>query len=106
MCTMHRTNGYRLLLLALRGLAKRQRRQERVGPVKHGIIAHWIDAIASEKEEASAVDDKLMEALAYLGRERFNIAQRDHLIVAEALLFQTFPGYRFGIKQGLSQDTA
>src|SRR5438128_8423222 len=99
MRTVHRTNGYRLLLLALRGLTECKRQQERVRPVKHGIIAPRIDPIASEEEEAPALDDKLIEALAYLGRERFDIAQRDHLVVTEALLFQTLPGHRFGIKQ-------
>src|ERR1043166_7046626 len=106
MGTVHRPNGYRLLLLALRGLTKCQRQQERVGPVKHGVIAHWIDPVTSEKEQASPLDDKLIEALAYLGRKRFDVAQRDHLVVTEALLFQPFPGYRFGIKEWPSQDTA
>src|SRR5206468_2778684 len=66
---------------------------------------HRIDPIASEEEEATPLDDKLIQALAYLGRERFDVAQRDHLVVTEALLFQTFPGYGFGIKQRPSQDT-
>src|SRR5215471_11230619 len=106
MRTVHRPNGHGLLLLALRGLTECKRQQERVGPVKHGIIAHWIDPITSEEEEATTLNDKLIEALAHLGCERFDVAQRDHLVVTEALLFQTFPGYRFGIKQRPSQDTA
>src|SRR5262249_31827650 len=72
----------------------------------HGIIAYWIDPVPSEKEETSPLDDKLVEALADLGRERFDVAQRNHLVVTEALLFQPFPGYRFGIKERLAQDTA
>src|SRR5215510_6383744 len=106
MRTVHCTNGYRLLLLALRGLTECKRQQKRVRPVKHGIIAHRIDPVASEEEEAPPLDNKLIEALAYLGRERFDVAQRDHLVVTEALLFQTFPRYGFRIKQRPSQDTA
>src|SRR5262245_11464143 len=106
MRTVHRPNGHWLLLLALRGLTERKRQQERVGPVKHRIIEHWTGTIISEEEKATALDDKLIEALAHLGCERFDVAQRDHLVVTEALLFQTLPGYRFGIKQRPSQDSA
>src|SRR5262252_699409 len=106
MGTVHCSDGYWLLLLALRRLTECERQQERVRPVKHSIIAHWIDPIAREKEEAPPLDDKLIEALAYLCCKRFDIAQRNHLVITEALLFQTVPGYGFGIKQRLSQDTA
>jgi len=56
MGTVHCTNGYRLLLLALRWLTECKRQQERVRPVKHGIIAHRIDPVTSEEEEATPLD--------------------------------------------------
>src|SRR2546421_1993420 len=98
MGTVDCTNGCRLLLLALRGLTERKRQQERVRPVKHSIIAHRVDPITSEEEEATALNDKLIEALACLCCKRFDIAQRDYLVITEALLFQTFPRDGFGIK--------
>src|SRR5438094_199859 len=106
MVTVHRPDGCWLVLLALRGVAECKRQQERVRPVKHGIITPRIDTITGEEEEATPLDDKLIEALTHLGRERFDVAQRNHLVVTETLLFQAFPGNRFGIKQRLSQDTA
>src|SRR5882672_5559910 len=98
MGTVHCTNSHRLILQALCRLTERQRQQECIRPVKHGVIAHRIDPVASEEKEASPLDDKLIETLTYLGCERFDVAQHDHLIITEALLFHAFPGYRFGIK--------
>ena len=73
MGTVYRTNGIGCSAgVALADPSERQ--QERVRTVKHGIIAHRIDPIASEKEEATPLDDKLIESLAYLSRERFDIA--------------------------------
>jgi hypothetical protein len=89
----------------LHRLTECKRQQERVGPVKHGIIAYGIDPITSEEEEATPLEDELIKALTYLGRERFDVAQRDHLVVTEALLFQPFPRYGLGIKERPSQDT-
>jgi hypothetical protein len=82
----------------LQRLTECKRQQERVRPIKHGIITYWIDSVTSEEEEPAPLDDKLVEALAYLGRKRFDVAQRDYLIVTKALLFQPLPRYGFGIK--------
>src|SRR5262249_13891870 len=104
MRTLHGGNRHRLLLLALDWLAHSERQQEGVRAIKHSIVAYWIDMIAGKEDHPPALNDKLVETLAHLRCECFNIAQRNDLVITQALLFQSFPGYGLRIKQRPPQD--
>ena len=95
-------HAHGLLLRVLDRLSQREWKQRRIRMMERGVVSTRVNAIAGKDQHPATFADELLETLANLRRQEFDITQNDNLIIGKAFLAQAFPGDRLGIEQRTS----